>query len=183
MQGRVGQGDRTAARFASHALQHGGIDAAFDGALILSKLSHADAKGRARMVDVSGKPESLREAIAEGRVLMSEEARGQVSANDAKKGDVRAVAELAGVMAAKRTAELIPLCHMLPLEKVSVDVEPCEGGLLVRAHAKTMGRTGVEMEALTAVSIACLTIYDMLKAVDRSMTIDGIRLLTKRGGT
>jgi cyclic pyranopterin phosphate synthase len=146
------------------------------------KLTHTDSEGRARMVDVSGKPESAREAIAEGLVLMSKEALALVAANDVKKGDVRAAAELAGVMAAKRTAELIPLCHTLPLEKVSVEIEPCEDGLRVTANVKTWARTGVEMEALTAVSIACLTIYDMLKAVDRSMTIADIRLLAKRGG-
>jgi cyclic pyranopterin phosphate synthase len=134
------------------------------------------------MVDVSAKPESAREAVAEGRVLMSRQALALVSANESKKGDVRAVAEIAGVMAAKRTAELVPLCHALPLEKISVEIEPCEGGLRVQAHAKTRARTGVEMEALTAVSVACLTIYDMLKAVDRSMTIDGVRVLEKRGG-
>jgi len=148
----------------------------------MSKLTHVDAAGRARMVDVSAKAESVREAVAEGRVLMSAEALAAAFAADSKKGDVRAVAEIAGVMAAKKTAELIPLCHTLPLDSVRVEITAIESGLRVEARAKTSGKTGVEMEALTAVSIACLTIYDMVKAVDRTMRIEGVRLLSKSGG-
>lgn len=150
----------------------------------MSGLSHLDAHGHARMVDVSGKASTAREAMAEGRVRLSSEAMARFLAGDNKKGDVRAAAEIAGVMAAKRTAELIPLCHPLPLSSVQVEIAADEeaGAIKVRAAAKTTGPTGVEMEALTAVSVACLTIYDMLKAVDRAMVIEGVRLIAKSGG-
>lgn len=134
------------------------------------------------MVDVSAKPATVREAFAGGHVRMAPATLALALTGQAKKGDVRAVAELAGVMAAKRCAELIPLCHSLALSKVEVTVSPGEGGLDVTARVKTTGPTGVEMEALTAVSVACLTIYDMLKAADRGMVIDGVRLLEKTGG-
>ena len=147
-------------------------------------LTHLDAQGRARMVDVTAKPATVREARAEGRVAMSAETLALALAGQGRKGDVFAVAELAGVMAAKRTAELIPLCHPLPLSKVEVTVSALPGGsaLRVEALARTTGPTGVEMEALTAVSVACLTLYDMLKAADRGMRIEGVRVLEKRGG-
>lgn len=149
------------------------------------KLSHLDEAGRARMVDVGDKPETARTAVAEGLVRMSREAFEQVAAHAVAKGDVLAVAEVAGVMAAKRTGELIPLCHPLGLDVVGVDARlvPEASGVLVTATAKVTGRTGVEMEALTAVSVACLTIYDMVKAIDRGMVIEGVRLLSKTGGT
>jgi cyclic pyranopterin phosphate synthase len=136
------------------------------------------------MVDVSEKPATERVAVAEGRVLMSPETLEIVRAGDAAKGDVLGAARIAGIMAAKRTHELIPLCHPLLLTKVEVDVEPDAElpGVAVRATVKVAGQTGVEMEALTAVSVACLTIYDMVKAVERGMRIEGIRLLEKRGG-
>jgi cyclic pyranopterin monophosphate synthase len=148
-------------------------------------LSHVDETGRARMVDVGGKPETKRTAVAEGQVRMSREAFDQVAANAVAKGDVLAVAEVAGVMAAKRTGQLIPLCHPLGLDVVTVEVRlaPEIPGVRVAATAKVTGRTGVEMEALTAVSVACLTVYDMVKAIDREMTIEGIRLTSKTGGT
>ncbi len=147
-------------------------------------LTHLDADGRARMVDVSGKAETAREAVARGRVRMSADALRLAISGDAKKGDVRSVAEIAGVMAAKKTSELIPLCHPLALSSIKVSVEPDEaaGAIVVTARAKTTGPTGVEMEALTAVSVACLTVYDMLKAVDRGMVIEAVTLLEKRGG-
>ncbi len=150
----------------------------------MSDLTHLDREGRARMVDVTDKPATIREAIAEGRVRMSADALARAIAGDAKKGDVRAIAEIAGVMAAKKTAELIPLCHPLPLSSVQVEVTPDQAGgaINVRARCKTTGPTGVEMEALTAVSLACLTLYDMLKAVDRAMVIEGVRLVQKSGG-
>jgi cyclic pyranopterin phosphate synthase len=148
----------------------------------MSRLTHIDDQGRARMVDVSGKPASAREARAEGLVRMSPETRLLALSDAGKKGDVRAVAEVAGVMAAKRTADLIPLCHPLALTKVEVSVEPHDAGLAVVARVKTTGPTGVEMEALTAVAIACLTIYDMLKAAERGMSIEGVRLVEKSGG-
>ena len=148
------------------------------------RLSHIDASGKARMVDVSEKAVTARLAIAEGAVTMKAETLAMIRAGNSKKGDVIATARLAGIMAAKRTDELIPLCHSLGLDEVSVDIEPDESlpGLRVRATARVTGRTGVEMEALTAVGIACLTIYDMAKAVDRGMTITGIRLMQKSGG-
>ncbi|MES2035713.1 MAG: cyclic pyranopterin monophosphate synthase MoaC [Pseudomonadota bacterium] len=148
----------------------------------MSKLTHIDESGRARMVDVSGKADTVREAVATGLVRMSAATRDLALSGDAKKGDVRAVAEIAGVMAAKKTSDLIPLCHPLALSKVEVSVEPHAEGLAVTARVKTTGPTGVEMEALTAVSVACLTVYDMLKAADKAMTIDAVRLETKTGG-
>lgn len=148
----------------------------------MSGLTHIDETGRARMVDVSGKAVTTREALAEGRVRMAPATLALALSGDAKKGDVRAVAEIAGVMAAKKTADLIPLCHPLALSKVEVRVEPAQDGLSVTARVRTTGQTGVEMEALTAVSVACLTIYDMLKAADKAMTIDAVRLMEKSGG-
>ncbi|WP_369058106.1 cyclic pyranopterin monophosphate synthase MoaC [Caulobacter sp. 73W] len=148
----------------------------------MSRLTHIDDQGRARMVDVSDKAVTAREAVAEGLVRMTPETLALAVSGEAKKGDVRAVAEIAGVMAAKKTADLIPLCHPLALSKVEVAVEPAEGGMSVRARVKTSGQTGVEMEALTAVSVACLTIYDMLKAADKGMTIEAVRLVEKTGG-
>lgn len=147
-------------------------------------LTHLDQAGRARMVDVSAKPVTAREALAAGRVRMTAETLKKALSGDSKKGSVRAVAEIAGIMAAKRTAELIPLCHPLPLTSVSVEINADEAAvaLVVTARAKTSGQTGVEMEALTAVSVACLTIYDMLKASDRAMVIEDITLLEKSGG-
>jgi cyclic pyranopterin phosphate synthase len=149
------------------------------------KLTHIDAEGRARMVDVSDKPATAREAVAAGLVRMGPETLAlAVAGGTAKKGEVRAAAELAGVMAAKRTAELIPLCHPLALSSVKVSVEPAAdgSGLAIIARVKTTGPTGVEMEALTAVSVAALTVYDMLKAADKAMTIEAVRLLEKTGG-
>jgi cyclic pyranopterin phosphate synthase len=147
-------------------------------------LTHIDAKGEARMVDVSAKAATERTAIAEGRVVMSKATLALIVSGNAKKGDVLATARFAGIMAAKRTAELIPLCHPLALSKVTLDIspEPKLPGCLVRATVKVTGPTGVEMEALTAVSVACLTIYDMIKAVERSARIDGIHLIEKSGG-
>ena len=147
-------------------------------------LTHLGRRGEARMVDVSGKAVTERVAVAEGRVLMARATLDLVLAGDAKKGDVLGAARIAGIMAAKKTHELIPLCHPLALSKVAVDIAPesdCSG-LRVRATVKLAGKTGVEMEALTAVAVACLTIYDMVKAVERGMRIEGIRLLEKRGG-
>ena len=147
-------------------------------------LSHLDAEGRARMVDVGAKPETARVAVAEGLVRMSAAAFAQVRDATVQKGDVLTVAEVAGTMAAKRTAELIPLCHPLGLDAVEVRtaLEPEAPGVRITATARMTGRTGVEMEALTAVAVACLTVYDMVKAVDRSMTIEQVRLLEKSGG-
>jgi cyclic pyranopterin phosphate synthase len=149
------------------------------------KLTHLDELGRARMVDVSGKPTSERTAVAEGAVRMSREAFEQVAAQSVAKGDVLAVAEVAGTMGAKRTGELIPLCHPLALDLVQVEarLEPELPGVRVTALARATGKTGVEMEALTAVAVACLTVYDMVKAIDRSMSIDEVRLVSKAGGT
>ncbi|MCW4114607.1 cyclic pyranopterin monophosphate synthase MoaC [Aurantimonas sp. MSK8Z-1] len=148
------------------------------------RLTHLDASGTASMVDVGDKAETERVARAEGVVTMAPETLALILAGDTKKGDVLAVSRIAGIMAAKRTHELIPLCHPLMLNKVAVEIEADEAlpGLRVTAMAKVGGKTGVEMEALTAVSVACLTIYDMAKAVDRGMTISGIRLLEKSGG-
>ncbi len=148
----------------------------------MSALTHLDAEGRARMVDVSDKAITAREAVAEGFVRMAPETRALALSGQAKKGEVIVTAELAGVMAAKRTAELIPLCHPLPLSSVKVAVESAEHGLRVVARLKTTAQTGVEMEALTAVSIACLTLFDMLKAADKTMVIEGVRVLEKSGG-
>jgi cyclic pyranopterin phosphate synthase len=148
----------------------------------VSRLTHIDDQGRARMVDVSDKPATAREAVATGFVRMAPETLALAVSGTGRKGDVRAVAELAGVMAAKKTSDLIPLCHPLALSKVVVEVDPREGGLAVIARVKTTGPTGVEMEALTAVSVACLTIYDMLKAAEKGMVIEAVRLLEKTGG-
>ncbi|WP_102958451.1 cyclic pyranopterin monophosphate synthase MoaC [Mangrovicella endophytica] len=147
-------------------------------------LTHLDASGAASMVDVGDKDATVRIARAEGFVTMAPETLELILSGNAKKGDVVAVARIAGIMAAKRTHELIPLCHPLMLDKIAVDIEPEPAlpALRVIATARVSGRTGVEMEALTAVSLACLTIYDMAKAVDRAMTITGVRLLEKSGG-
>jgi cyclic pyranopterin phosphate synthase len=149
-----------------------------------AKLSHLDKAGTARMVDVGGKEETLRVAIAEGAVTMAAATLVAIRDGNSRKGDVIGAARIAGIMAAKRTHELIPLCHPLALSSVAIDIDPDEAlpGLRVRATVALTGRTGVEMEALTAVSVACLTIYDMAKAVDRGMEISGVRLLEKRGG-
>jgi len=148
-------------------------------------LSHLDDEGRARMVDVGGKPVTVRTASAEGRVRMSREAFDLVAAKAVAKGDVLTVAEVAGTMAAKRTGELVPLCHPLPLDLVEVRavLEPELPGVWITARVRCEGRTGVEMEALTAVAVACLTVYDMVKAADRGMTIEGVQVLDKTGGT
>ena len=148
------------------------------------KLTHFDEAGRARMVDVSAKEETARRAAARGRVVFSPAAYRTVRADGVKKGDIGAIAELAGVMGAKRTADLIPLCHPLPLTGVRVRVDPDDEAhaFVVTAQVRTTGRTGVEMEALTAVTTACLAIYDMAKAVDKSMIIDDVKLMEKSGG-
>ncbi len=148
------------------------------------KLTHFDAEGRAQMVDVSGKAETERVAVAEGRVHMLPSTLELIVSGDVKKGDVLAVARLAGIMAAKKTADLIPLCHPLSLSSVTVDLTPNrdDNTVDIQATCKLAGRTGVEMEALTAVSVAALTVYDMVKAVDRAMTISDIRLSHKSGG-
>jgi cyclic pyranopterin phosphate synthase len=148
------------------------------------KLTHLGRAGDARMVDVSAKPATAREAVAEGRVRMALKTLAIVRKGDAKKGDVLGAARIAGIMAAKRTHELIPLCHPLPITKVEIDIAEDRAlpGLVVRARVKVNGQTGVEMEALTAASVACLTIYDMVKAVERGMRIEDIRLIEKSGG-
>ncbi|HWA01627.1 MAG TPA: cyclic pyranopterin monophosphate synthase MoaC [Caulobacterales bacterium] len=148
------------------------------------RLTHIDEEGRARMVDVGGKPATAREALARGRVRMRAETLARALAGDAPKGDVRAVAEIAGVMAGKRAAELIPLCHPIALSNLIVTVAPDETlpGFAVTARARASGQTGVEMEALTAVAVACLTLYDMLKAIDRDMAIEEVCLAEKHGG-
>ncbi len=150
----------------------------------MTKLTHIGAGGEARMVDVSGKQASERIAVAEGRVVMSKATLDLVVSGNAKKGDVLGAARIAGIMAAKKTHELIPLCHPLLLSKVEVEITPDNTlpGLVVKATVKITGQTGVEMEALTAVSVACLTIYDMVKAAEKSMRIENIRLLEKFGG-
>ncbi len=148
----------------------------------MSKLTHIDETGRARMVDVSNKPDTAREAVAEGFVRMTAATLALAVSGEGKKGDVRAVAEIAGVMAAKQTSNLIPMCHPLGLSKVEVRVEPASGGLSVSARVRTTGPTGVEMEALTAVSVTCLTLYDMLKAAEKGMVIETVRLVSKTGG-
>jgi cyclic pyranopterin phosphate synthase len=147
-----------------------------------ARLSHVDARGRARMVDVSDKPISAREAIARGSITMSREALAQIRRGAVKKGDPLQAARLAGIMAAKQTAALIPLCHPLPISGVQVDVTPARRGYDIEARVRTSAQTGVEMEALTAVAIAALTIYDMVKAVDKGMVIGEIRLMKKTGG-
>jgi cyclic pyranopterin phosphate synthase len=146
------------------------------------RLSHVDARGRVRMVDVSAKPETVREAVADGHVRMSAVALRAIRRKSIAKGDPIQTARLAGIQAAKRTSDIIPLCHPLPLTHVDVDIEPRADGYLIVARVGTVGRTGVEMEALTAVAGAALTLYDMVKAVDRAMTIGPIRLREKRGG-
>jgi cyclic pyranopterin phosphate synthase len=150
----------------------------------MGELTHLDKSGHARMVDVGDKPVTAREAMAEGRVRMQRSTLQKALSGDAKKGSVTAAAEFAGIMAAKKTAELIPLCHQVPLSSIKVEIaaDESQSALMVTARARTQGQTGVEMEALTAVSVACLTIYDMLKASDRGMVIEGITLLEKRGG-
>ena len=146
-------------------------------------LTHLNAQGEASMVDVSAKPPTQREARAEGRVRMGAATLRAILDGGAPKGDVLAVARVAGIQAAKRTSELIPLCHPLPLAKVAVDFRAeGDGALAIDARCKVTGRTGVEMEALTAVSVAALTVYDMCKAMDRGITIDGVRLVEKSGG-
>ncbi len=148
----------------------------------MSRLTHTDEVGAARMVDVSAKAETVREAVAKGRVVMQAETLALIGQNKAAKGDVLAAARLAGIMAAKRTAELIPLCHPLPLSAVAVDLALGDAAVEITATVRTTGRTGVEMEALTAVSVAALTIYDMVKAVDRGMRIEAVRVVRKSGG-
>jgi len=148
------------------------------------KLTHLGRSGKARMVDVSAKRATARMAVAEGRVVMAAKTLELVLNGQAKKGDVLGAARLAGIMAAKRTHELIPLCHPLAITEIAVDLEANRAlpGIAARATVKVTGQTGVEMEALTAVTVACLTIYDMVKAVERGMRIEGIRLIEKRGG-
>jgi cyclic pyranopterin monophosphate synthase len=150
----------------------------------MSGLTHFDDQGQAHMVDVSAKPVTDRVAVARGQVIMGAETLALITEGRAKKGDVLGVARLAGIMAAKKTADLIPLCHPLPITKVALSLtpDPALPGIVVEATVKTGGQTGVEMEALTAVSVACLTIYDMVKAVEKSMRIEGIRLILKDGG-
>jgi cyclic pyranopterin phosphate synthase len=147
-------------------------------------LTHFDAEGRAHMVDVSDKAETARSAVAEGHVRMTHETLALVEEGRARKGDVLAVARLAGIMGAKRTADLVPLCHPLPVTKVALDLAPDRAlpGIRITATVKTTGRTGVEMEALTAVSVAALTVYDMLKAAEKGMEIGAVRLVLKEGG-
>ena len=149
-----------------------------------SKLSHIAKSGEANMVDVCGKAVTARIAVAEGRVVMTAKTLDLVLAGNAKKGDVLGAARIAGIMAGKKTHELIPLCHPLPVSKIAVEIAPDRKlpGLVVRATAHVTGQTGVEMEALTAVAVACLTIYDMVKAVERGMRIEAIRLVEKSGG-
>lgn len=148
----------------------------------MSRLTHLDAAGSAHMVDVGGKAVTRRLATATGRITMRPEAAAAIRDGTAKKGDVLATARIAGIMAAKRTAELIPLCHPLPLNKVTIDLQVADNAVTVTATAATEGRTGVEMEAMTAASIALLTIYDMAKAIDPTMVIGEVRLLEKTGG-
>lgn len=148
----------------------------------MSKLSHLDAQGAAQMVDVSAKSDSVREAVAEGFIAMTPQVIAAIREGDIKKGDVLSTARIAGVMAAKRTSDLIPLCHPLPIAGVSVEFDYIDSGIRVETRVRTTGKTGVEMEALSAASIALLTVYDMAKALDKSMTIGPVRLLAKSGG-
>jgi cyclic pyranopterin phosphate synthase len=148
----------------------------------MSRLTHLDETGAARMVDVSAKPATLREAAARGRVVMAPATAALIREGAAAKGDVLATARLAGIMAAKRTADLIPLCHPLALSAVAVDLTVGEAAVEIEARVRTTGPTGVEMEALTAVSVAALTVYDMVKAVDRAMRIEAVRVVQKSGG-
>jgi cyclic pyranopterin phosphate synthase len=154
------------------------------GAPIMTSLTHFNSAGEAHMVDVGEKDVTQRTAVAEGRIVMEPETLRIIEQGTAKKGDVLGVARIAGIMAAKKTADLIPLCHPLALSKVSIDLEPraADNAVWCRATVQTSGQTGVEMEALTAVQITLLTVYDMCKAVDKGMTIEGVRLLEKRGG-
>ncbi len=147
-------------------------------------LTHFDAQGQAHMVDVSAKPATHRKAVAQGCIRMQPATLATIAQGNAKKGDVIGIARIAAIQAAKRTAELIPLCHPLPLTRVAAefDVDPAQHRVVLTVTAETVGQTGVEMEALTAVQVGLLTIYDMCKAVDRSMVIDGVRLLEKHGG-
>ncbi len=149
-----------------------------------SALTHIDTRGEARMVDVSTKPATERMAVAEGRVVMSKATLALIESGNARKGDVLGTARIAGILAAKRTSDLIPLCHPLALSKVTLEItpDPRLPGCVVRATVKVIGPTGVEMEALTAVAVACLTIYDMIKAVERGARIEGIHLIEKKGG-
>ena len=150
----------------------------------MTGLTHIGASGEARVVDVTEKDATVRVAVAEGRVVMRPATLALILSGDAKKGDVLGTARIAGILAAKRTHELIPLCHPIALTRIALDLAADDGlpGVVVRAEAATRGQTGVEMEALTAVSVACLTIYDMAKAVDRGMRIEAVRLIEKRGG-
>lgn len=148
----------------------------------MSRLTHLDEDGSAHMVDVSAKATTTRQAIASGRITMSAEARQAIAAGLVKKGDVLAVARVAGIMGAKKTSDLIPLCHPLPLSSVAIDLQVDDRGVTATATARTNGQTGVEMEALTAVSTALLTVYDMAKAIDKAMIISDICLLEKTGG-
>ena len=148
----------------------------------MSDLTHLDASGAAHMVDVSGKADTMREAVAEGRISMAPAVIAAIRAGDIKKGDVLGTARIAGIMAAKQTSSLIPLCHPLPISSVSVDFDYTDSGVRVETRVRTSGKTGVEMEALTAASIALLTIYDMAKALDKAMVIGPVRLLAKSGG-
>ena len=148
----------------------------------MTGLTHIDEAGAARMVDVGGKAITAREAVASGRITMSAEAAAAIGAGTAKKGDVLAVARVAGIMAAKRTSDLIPLCHPLPLTKVEIDLVVDETGVTATATASTEGKTGVEMEALTAATVTLLTIYDMAKAIDKTMVLSDIRVRAKSGG-
>ena len=148
----------------------------------MSELTHLDESGAARMVDVGAKAETQREAVATGRITMSAEAAAAIRDGLVKKGDVLSVARVAGIMAAKKASDLIPLCHPLALTKISLDLVPDTAGVTATATVALTGRTGVEMEALTAVSVALLTVYDMAKAIDKAMTIEGIRLVSKTGG-
>jgi len=147
-------------------------------------MSHLDESGRVRMVDVSGKPDTVRTAVARGRVIMSQETCRRIASGELAKGNVLTTAQLAGIMAAKKTGDLIPLCHPLPLTDVDVrfNLRPEEGAIEIEAEAKCVGKTGVEMEALTAVAVAALTIYDMAKSLEPGMRIEGIRLVKKSGG-
>jgi len=148
----------------------------------MDKLTHLDATGAARMVDVSAKADTVREAVAEGVIAMAPAVIAAIRAGDIKKGDVLGTARIAGIMAAKQTSNLIPLCHPLPIASVSVDFDYVDAGVRVETRVRTNGKTGVEMEALTAASVALLTIYDMAKALDKAMVIGPVRLLAKSGG-
>ena len=148
----------------------------------MTGLTHLGPDGAARMVDVGGKAVTAREAVATGRIAMSRDAAAAIRGGLVKKGDVLAVARVAGIMAAKKTSDLIPLCHPLPLSSVAIDLSIDDAGVTATATARTSGQTGVEMEAMTAVSVALLTIYDMAKAIDRAMVIGGVRLIAKSGG-